>query len=83
MRIVLAAVIGGLVMTLWGAFANMVVPIGQMSMKAPVAEDTVLAAVRQGLPAEQGIYVLPHFQESMRIDPAALEAFSAKMKTSP
>ena len=61
MRIAIATLIGGLVMFFWGAFAHMVLPLGELSMRAPTNEDSVLAALREGLPAEHGIYVLPHF----------------------
>lgn len=83
MRIAIATLIGGLTLFLWGAFAHMVLPLGEMSMRAPLAEDTVIAALKQGLPAEQGIYVLPHFDPSMHADKQALAAFSAKTLGNP
>ena len=35
MRILIAGVIGGLVMFMWGAVAHMMLPIGEMGMKLP------------------------------------------------
>lgn len=83
MRLTIAVLLGGLVMTLWGAFANMVVPIGQMSMRAPLSEDPILATLKTNLPAEQGIYLVPHFNEAYKNDPKAMEAFSTKTSSSP
>jgi hypothetical protein len=83
MRIAIATLIGGLVMFLWGAFAHMVLPLGEMSMRAPLDEDKVLSALHDGLPAEHGIYVLPHYDMAMHGDDKAVAAFSAKAKASP
>ena len=83
MRIAIAGLIGGLVMFFWGAFAHMVLPLGEMSMRAPLNEDKVLAALHEGLPPEHGIYVLPHFDPSMHGDDTKLAAYSAKAKAAP
>jgi hypothetical protein len=83
MRILVATLLGGIVMFLWGAFAHMVVPIGELSMGAPVNEDKIIASLRDDLPQQQAIYVVPHFDMAMRKDQAAVDAFSAKAKASP
>lgn len=83
MRIAMATLIGGLVMFLWGAFAHMVLPLGEMSMRAPLDEDRVIASLKQGLPAEAGIYVLPHFDRGAAGDEKARAAFSVKAVASP
>jgi hypothetical protein len=83
MRVAIATLIGGLVMFLWGAFAHMVLPLGEMSMRAPLNEDTVLSALKEGLPAERGIYVLPHFDMNAADDAKARASFSAKAVASP
>jgi hypothetical protein len=83
MRIAIAALLGGLVMFLWGAFAHMVIPIGEMSMRAPVDEDKLMTALHENLPAEHAIFVLPYFDMAKADDPKAKEAFSAKAKASP
>jgi len=83
MRIAIAALLGGLVMFLWGAFAHMVLPIGEMSFRAPVNEDKVIAALHDNLPAEHAIYVLPFFDMAKSDDAKAKEAFSIKAKSSP
>jgi hypothetical protein len=83
MRIAIAAMLGGLVMFLWGAFAHMVLPIGEMSFRAPVNEDKVIAALHDNLPAEHAIYVLPYFDMAKGDDARARETFSIKAKSSP
>ncbi|UPG88347.1 hypothetical protein L2Y96_13050 [Luteibacter aegosomaticola] len=83
MRVVVAALIGGLIMFLWGAFAHMVLPIGQASMKAPVDENRLLDTLRTALPQEQGVYILPHFDMAMRGDDKAIQAYVAKTESNP
>lgn len=83
MRIAMATLIGGLVMFLWGAFAHMVLPLGEMSMRAPLDEDRVIASLKDGLPAEGGIYVLPHFDMNTGDDAKARAAYSAKAVANP
>ncbi|HEY4293978.1 hypothetical protein [Luteibacter sp.] len=84
MRIVIATLIGGLIMFFWGAFAHMVLPLGELSMRAPTNEDSVLTALRDGLPAEHGIYVLPHFDmATMHGNEQATKAYSEKAKANP
>ncbi|MET0936991.1 MAG: hypothetical protein ABWX83_13440 [Luteibacter sp.] len=83
MRLTVAVLLGGLVMFLWGAFAHMVVPIGELSMGTPTNEDKILAALSENLPKEQAIFILPHFDMATKNDPKAVEAFSVKAKSSP
>lgn len=83
MRIAIATLIGGLLMFFWGAFAHMVLPLGELSMRAPTNEDSVLAALREGLPPEHGIYVLPHWDPTMHGSDQAMKAYSEKAKANP
>ncbi|NID14488.1 hypothetical protein [Luteibacter yeojuensis] len=84
MRIVIATLIGGLIMFFWGAFAHMVLPLGELSMRAPTNEDAVLTALRDGLPPEHGIYLLPHFDmATMHGNDQAMKAYSEKAKANP
>ncbi|SEO89616.1 hypothetical protein SAMN02800692_2598 [Luteibacter sp. UNC138MFCol5.1] len=83
MRIAIATLLGGIVMFLWGAFAHMVLPLGEMSMRAPLDEDKVLAALHDGLPGEHGIYVLPHYDPATQGDEKSIAMFSAKAKANP
>ena len=46
MRVLVAALFGGIVMFIWGAVAHMALGLGEVGMRQPVAEDTVLAILR-------------------------------------
>lgn len=83
MRIAIATLIGGLVMFLWGAFAHMVLPLGGMSMRAPLDENRILDTMRTALPPEPGVYVVPHFDPAMRGDERAQQAFAQKNEANP
>jgi len=83
MRIAIATLIGGIVMFIWGMFAHMFLPIGNMSMRAPLDEDKALAALHDSLPAEHGIYVLPYFDPAKGGDEAAMKTYSGKAQSNP
>lgn len=78
MRYVIAALLGAIVVFLWGFVAHMLLPIGEMGMRKPVNEDVVLQSVSAGLP-QQGIYLLPHIDPEKMGDEAAKKAWSDKM----
>ncbi|QDE39929.1 hypothetical protein FIV34_12260 [Luteibacter pinisoli] len=83
MRLTIATLIGGLVMFFWGAFAHMVLPLGNMSMRAPLDETRLLDTMRTALPQEPGIYVLPYFDMATRGDDKAVQAYVAKTEANP
>jgi len=82
MRVFVAGLLGGIVFFLWGAFAHMVLPIGEMGMKAPGDEAAVLSALREGLPAA-GIYYLPYLAPEKMQDEAAQKDYSARSLGNP
>ena len=51
MRILIAGIIGGLVMFMWGAVAHMMLPLGEMGMKVPTEQASALSALA---PTTQG-----------------------------
>lgn len=57
-RILLAGLLGGLVVFLWGAFSHIVLPIGQAGIRVLPNEAPVLEAVRAGVP-RSGLYFFP------------------------
>jgi hypothetical protein len=83
MRVLVAALMGGIVMFIWGAVAHMALPLGEVGMRQPVAEDTVLASLRPGLGEQGGVFVLPSVAPDKMHDKAAMDAYSAKAKVSP
>ena len=59
MRILIAALIGGIVMFVWGAVAHMALGLGNPGIHPPAHEDVVLSSLHQGLGNEPGVYILP------------------------
>ena len=51
MRILIAGIIGGLVIFMWGAVAHMMLPLGKMGMKVPTEQASALSALA---PTTQG-----------------------------
>lgn len=74
MRTVIAGIIGGLVMFIWGAVAHMALPIGETGHKVPVQQEAVLDAIGQST-AGEGIYMYPSIAAEQMGDAAAMQAF--------
>ncbi len=83
MRILIAGIIGGIVMFVWGAVAHMALPLGSIGIHQPADESAVLGTLRQGLGAEPGVYILPSLAPQHMSDPAAVKAYADKAKASP
>lgn len=83
MRVLVAALFGGIVMFIWGAVAHMALGLGDVGMRQPVAEDTVLSALRPGLGEQAGVFIVPSVDPAKMHDKAVMDAYSAKAKASP
>lgn len=83
MRILLAALIGGIVMFIWGVIAHMALGLGNPGLHAPAHEDAVLSTLHEGLGAEPGVYMLPWLGPDQMGDEAAVQAYRQKAATSP
>jgi hypothetical protein len=83
MRVLVAALMGGIVMFIWGAVAHMALGLGDIGMRQPVAEDTVLASLRPGLGEQAGVFLLPSVDPAKMGDKTVMAAYSAKAKASP
>jgi len=83
MRVLVAALMGGIVMFLWGAIAHMALGLGEVGIRQPVNEDTVLATLHAGLGDRPGVYILPSVDPAKMHDQATIAAYSAKAKVSP
>ncbi len=80
-RMLLAGLLGGLVVFVWGAVSHMVLPIGTMGLSSLPNEDTVLEVLRTSVP-EPGLYFFPGMDPSDN-SKEAQEAFAAKYRTGP
>lgn len=83
MRVLVAALIGGIVMFVWGAVAHMALGLGSIGIRQPAGEDVVLSSLRQGLGTRSGVYILPSFDPARMSDQAAIKAYSDKATSSP
>jgi hypothetical protein len=83
MRILIAGLIGGTLLWLWGAVAHMVLPIGEMGMKTAVDQDAAIAALQASATSGNGVYFIPGMSPEQWSDPQARDAFVAKYDGSP
>ena len=83
MCVLVAALIGGIVMCIWGAVAHMALGLGSVGIRQPAGEDVVLSSLHQGLGTQSGVYILPSFDPAKMSDQAAVNAYSDKAKSSP
>jgi hypothetical protein len=77
MRLLIAALLGGVIVFFWGFVAHMLLPLGHIGFERPTAEDPVIAALAQNLPA-RGIYTIPGIAPEQMYDEAAMAAYEAK-----
>jgi hypothetical protein len=80
MRLLLCAVVGGLVMFLWGAFNHMVLPTSDMAMKSLPNEGPVLEAMKASI-QEPGFYFFPGMNRNASKEEEA--AWRAKYQAGP
>ena len=83
MRILVAAIFGGIVMFIWGAIAHMALDLGNPGIHQPAHEDVVLSSLHEGLGPTPGVYILPSFDPKQWNDQAARTAYAQKTRTSP
>jgi hypothetical protein len=83
MRVLVAAIVGGIVLFLWGFVAHMFLGLGNPGIYQPAHEDVVLSSLHEGLGTQPGVYILPSFDPSKWNDPAARTAYAQKSASSP
>ena len=73
MRIVIAGLLGGLVMFLWGFVSHMFTPLGETGMQVlPIAQqDAVIATSKLAFGAKPGIYMVPGLERMEDYEDAA------------
>jgi hypothetical protein len=82
MRVILAAVLGGIVMFAWGAVSHMVLNIEAGVFKQMPNEDGVAAAMKANLTAD-GVYFMPGMDMSRKPSDEEQAAWAAKYKQGP
>ncbi|MEO6926483.1 MAG: hypothetical protein ABI129_07405 [Rhodanobacter sp.] len=83
MRVLVASLIGGIVMFLWGVGAHMVLGLGDIGLRQPTNENVALSGLQEGLGGQAGVYVLPSLDPKQMKDPAVTRAYSIKAVRSP
>lgn len=83
MRVLVAGLIGGIVMFLWGVTAHMALGLGETGLHLPVNENVALAGLQAGLGDQAGIYILPSLDPAQMNNPAVVRAYSIKAVRSP
>ncbi|WP_449428413.1 hypothetical protein [Rhodanobacter umsongensis] len=78
MRVLVAGLIGGIVMFIWGVAAHMALGFGNVGIHQPVDENVVLATLHEGLGEQAGVYMLPSFDPKQKNDPYKVRAYSQK-----
>jgi hypothetical protein len=83
-RLVVGAVLGGLVLFLWGAISHEVLPLGRAGLRAmpPAQEAAVLAAMRSAM-NERAVYVFPGLDPSRPMSEAEQTAWTARWQAGP
>lgn len=83
MRILVAGLIGGILMFLWGAAAHMALGLGEVGLRLPVNENVALGGLQEGLGGQAGVYMLPALDPEKWGDAAEVRTYSIKAVRSP
>ena len=83
MRVLVAGLIGGIVMFLWGVAAHMALGLGEVGLRLPANENVALSGLQEGLGGKAGIYMLPALDPKQMGDPSVVQAYSIKAVRSP
>jgi len=82
MRVILAALLGGVVMFAWGAFSHMVINLEKDTIKQIPKEAAVIGAMKQNITVD-GVYALPGMDMSKPLSNEEMNAWAAKYKEGP
>jgi len=81
-RVVLAAIVGGALLFVWGFVAHMLLPFSQQAIKPLPHEDIVLPALAANLP-ERGMYFFPGIDMTRELTPEEQRAWETKVSSAP
>jgi len=83
MRVLVAGLIGGILMFVWGVVAHMALGLGQVGFKLPANENLALSGLQQGLGEHAGVYIVPALDPKKMGDAAEMRTYSIKAVRSP
>ncbi len=81
MRLIIAAILGGIVMFAWGAVAHLFLGVGEASVLSAPGEAAITTAMRSNI-TDPGIYFMPGI-DMKKATAEEKEAWTAKYKTGP
>lgn len=81
-RILMAALVGGVIVFMWGFFSHTVLPIGEMGLSTLPNEDAVLASLESQLP-EAGLYIFPSEGLGGELTGTQMKEWERKYQTGP
>ena len=81
-RVVLAAIVGGVLLFVWGFVAHMLLPFSKDAVKQMPNEQVVLSTLQTNLP-ERGMYFFPGMDTSRQPTPEEQTAWEAKIASGP
>ena len=81
MRVILAAIVGGVLLFAWGAIAHMLLPFSDKALKPVPDEAAVIEAVRANV-TENGVYFIPYMNYKTATE-AEQEAYAEKVANGP
>ena len=83
MRVLVAGLIGGILMFVWGVAAHMALGLGDVGIRLPANENVALGGLQQGLGDHAGIYMLPSLDPAKMGDATEVMAYATKAVRSP
>lgn len=83
MRVLVAGLIGGILMFLWGVVAHMALGLGNVGLRQPASESVVLSTLHEGLGDKAGVYILPSLDPKKMGDAAEVIAYQQQAIRSP
>jgi hypothetical protein len=81
MRIIIAAIVGGIIVFVWSAVAHIVTPLGTMGMSSLPDETHVMESLR-AVPSS-GMYYFPGMDMTKKPTPEEQKAYEAKLAGGP
>ena len=82
MRILIAGIVGGIVMFVWGAFSHMMLGVGEAGVQSLPNEEAMVACMKQNIP-NAGLYFAPGIDMSRTMSEAEQAAWAAKYEAGP
>jgi hypothetical protein len=86
-RVLLAGVLGGIAMFMWGSIAHMVLPLGSIGVREIPNETAVLGAMQASLGQASGLYIFPGLGAGPNPTPAqrnaAMKDYEPKLAAHP